>query len=206
MKKNIFLLVLFCSSFLVFADDSTSILRKGNNYFSNKKYDEALVQYNKVIEIDPNYAEAHANIGGVYREKGKMEKAKQAFLKAHKLYELQNKQEKKIATEKLINSMNLVLKNRRNAGYLLIIFIPLCIFGLIKMKKKGIKLSQTDDVKGFLLVTISLFMHHFSPFFQRLSFAWWLRVIILAGGFIGGVFFISKGLYKHYRLKKRNNL
>ena len=34
-------------------------LESGNKYLDEKKYDSAVIQYKKALQIDPKYAEAH---------------------------------------------------------------------------------------------------------------------------------------------------
>jgi tetratricopeptide (TPR) repeat protein len=44
--------------------------------------DDALSEYRKAIEINPDYARGYYNIGSVYREQGKIEEAIASFQKA----------------------------------------------------------------------------------------------------------------------------
>jgi tetratricopeptide (TPR) repeat protein len=45
-------------------------------------YDEAIAAYNKVLEIDPNYAPAHINLGTVYYNQGDYEAAEKHYRNA----------------------------------------------------------------------------------------------------------------------------
>jgi len=46
---------------------------------------EAIYRWQKAVEIDPTYAEAHNNLGIGYEHEGEFEKAKQAYEQAVKL-------------------------------------------------------------------------------------------------------------------------
>ena len=50
-----------------------------------KEYSEAIADYDKAIELDPNFALAYYNRGITYRELGKEEEAKEDFKKAQEL-------------------------------------------------------------------------------------------------------------------------
>jgi len=205
MKKIIILLIfVFGFSIGVYANEAYDILKKGNQYFSNKDFDNALEQYQKAVGVFPNYAKAHFNIGLVYREKGNFKKAKVAFVKAKQLYALQNNQDKTKETEKMHRSIELAIGNQRRSGYLLLIFIPLIIFGLYKMYKKRVRFSDADDVIFFLLFGLALAVSRFSPIFQRQSLLWWCRVGIIVAGYTGGLFFLARGVYTHCKLTKKS--
>jgi len=45
------------------------IFIKATKYFKNKKYDEAIVEFSKVIQINPNRAEAYYCRGFAYAQK-----------------------------------------------------------------------------------------------------------------------------------------
>lgn len=46
-------------------------LLRGNVYYYQRKYEEAIADFKTAIAIDPNYAEAKKNLGVVYRDYGK---------------------------------------------------------------------------------------------------------------------------------------
>lgn len=54
----------------------TEQLELGQRYLAEANYEEAIVAFNKVIEIDPNYADAYVYLGQAYYERG------EAFLKS----------------------------------------------------------------------------------------------------------------------------
>ena len=45
--------------------------RQGYEYYSQGKYEQAIDEYQKVIEIDPNNSPTHYNLGLVYHMQGK---------------------------------------------------------------------------------------------------------------------------------------
>ncbi|MFH1228290.1 MAG: tetratricopeptide repeat protein [Planctomycetota bacterium] len=50
-------------------------MSKGDNLFNAKRYDEALVEYNQVIKLDPNNYEAYNNRASIYCRKRNFDKA-----------------------------------------------------------------------------------------------------------------------------------
>ena len=66
----------------VLDNDSLIIIETGNNYFFKKKYDEAIIQYKKVIEINSNYKNAYNNLGLCYKNIKKYAEAIIQFKKA----------------------------------------------------------------------------------------------------------------------------
>ncbi len=57
----------------------------GANFFWSRQYDRAIEQYQKAIELDPNYAMVHIFLGEVYGSKGDFSKAFAEFDKAGQL-------------------------------------------------------------------------------------------------------------------------
>jgi tetratricopeptide (TPR) repeat protein len=68
----------------------------GKFYFLNNKFDEAVKEFEMVLEINPQNAEAYYNIGLICEASNDLEKAKQMYAKA-----LQIKEDYKMASEKL---------------------------------------------------------------------------------------------------------
>ena len=57
-------------------------LESGMKYMEQQKYDSAIIQFRKAIQIDPKYAEAQNNLGVVYEKQGKTRSALAAYRKA----------------------------------------------------------------------------------------------------------------------------
>ncbi|MCA6079413.1 MAG: tetratricopeptide repeat protein [Endomicrobium sp.] len=54
----------------------------GKFYFLNNKYDEAVSEFKKVLEINPGNAEAYYNIGLIKESSNLMNEAKEMYSKA----------------------------------------------------------------------------------------------------------------------------
>ena len=52
---------------------------QGNQFFTEKKYDEAISSYLQFLQTNPNAYQVHFNIGNAYKEKGEMEKARAEY-------------------------------------------------------------------------------------------------------------------------------
>jgi len=75
----------FLSVSSVYAETAEEYYNSGNAYYKQGKYDQAIVEYTKAIEINPNLAEVYNNRAGVYIHKGNYE---QAILDCTKAIEL----------------------------------------------------------------------------------------------------------------------
>ncbi len=53
-----------------------------NAYYNKGQYDQAILDYNKAIEIDPRFAQAYSNRGNAYGRKGLYDKAIIDYTKA----------------------------------------------------------------------------------------------------------------------------
>jgi len=53
----------------------------GTYHAMQKNYDEALFYFDRTIELSPHYAEAHFNIGSVYRDKADIKRMLQSYMK-----------------------------------------------------------------------------------------------------------------------------
>ena len=42
----------------------------GNSYYKQGNLDQAIAKYQKALQIDPNFAQAHNNLGLVYYNQG----------------------------------------------------------------------------------------------------------------------------------------
>jgi tetratricopeptide (TPR) repeat protein len=54
-------------------------LEKGNQFFNERKFDEALEIFNKFAVVNPNVYQIYFNIGDTYREKGEFDKANEQY-------------------------------------------------------------------------------------------------------------------------------
>ncbi len=60
----------------------TSYLNRGKFHFVNGDKDKAIADWEVAIQVDPNYAEAHSNLGLMYYEKKEFDRALELFNKA----------------------------------------------------------------------------------------------------------------------------
>ena len=58
-----------------FSSVETEWFKKGYHASLAENYDEAIAYYKKAIAINPNYADAHANLGANYMQQGKFDEA-----------------------------------------------------------------------------------------------------------------------------------
>jgi len=65
--------------------------RIGMSYFSRGEYDEAIIEFEKSIELDENHTESYYYLGQCYLQKGIMEYHNKNILKAYSLYRKANK-------------------------------------------------------------------------------------------------------------------
>ncbi|SDP42464.1 tetratricopeptide repeat protein [Desulforhopalus singaporensis] len=59
--------------------------KKGNLFLDNHQFAEAVEQFEKAVQIDDAYAEAHSNLGYSYRKLGRYDKAVSHYKKAIEL-------------------------------------------------------------------------------------------------------------------------
>ncbi|MDR3281757.1 MAG: tetratricopeptide repeat protein [Endomicrobium sp.] len=62
--------------------DEKEHIELGKFYFLNNKYDEAIYEFKKVLEINSRNAEAYYNIGLIKEASNLVEEAKEMYLKA----------------------------------------------------------------------------------------------------------------------------
>jgi len=65
--------------------EAQEYFQKGSNYFREKKYEEAIVEFEKALKIDPNFAEGYYGLGYAYCYKNQSEASLQYFQKAIEL-------------------------------------------------------------------------------------------------------------------------
>ncbi len=88
---NIIILVVLLSA-CSFAPDVVKFQQKGNDLFGKKRYKEAIVYYEKALELNPNSAALNFNIGLAYRKFNLYKKAIPYFIKAIELEDAEKKQ------------------------------------------------------------------------------------------------------------------
>ncbi len=66
------LITLYLSLFTcsVFAESSAGLVKNANKLYENKKYDDALMEYNKALTKSPNSAIINFDIGAAQYKKG----------------------------------------------------------------------------------------------------------------------------------------
>lgn len=62
--------------------EEVGLLEMAKFYFMNNKYDEAIEELEKVLEINPGNAEAYYNLGLIFENRNQTDKAKDMFEKA----------------------------------------------------------------------------------------------------------------------------
>lgn len=62
--------------------DALKKVRNGMEYLSKEKYDDAITEFNKAIDINPNCAEAYCKKGIAYMKKGNRDQAAYNLKKA----------------------------------------------------------------------------------------------------------------------------
>ena len=77
MKKSLSLIIaiLFFMVGVGWCETAEEWFKKGNTALDVKNYDEAISMYKKAIVINPDFAEAHYNLGWIYVEKGMLDEA-----------------------------------------------------------------------------------------------------------------------------------
>ncbi len=58
---------------------SFALFEQGNQFFVEKKYDEAISAYEQFLQTNPNAYQVHLNIGNCYKEKGDLDKALEEY-------------------------------------------------------------------------------------------------------------------------------
>ena len=89
---RIFIIALAFFSFFAiekfYAQTAEIHLKKGKESYEKEDYINALIEYNKAIEINPNYSRAYCGIGII---KAKKEQYKEAIIDYNKAIELNSK-------------------------------------------------------------------------------------------------------------------
>ena len=74
--------VLFLTASSVYADTSEEYNSRGFTYYKQGNLTQAISEYAKAIEINPNYRDAYINRGNAYCNQGKFAQAISDFTKA----------------------------------------------------------------------------------------------------------------------------
>ena len=89
IRSRIFLVIIvFCAFFLLLNQAKIRAVvynNRGTAYFNKEGYDQAIQNYDKAIELNPNFAEAYNNRGNAYEDKGEYDQAIQDYNKAIEL-------------------------------------------------------------------------------------------------------------------------
>src|SRR4030042_768531 len=82
--SGLFVIIIFtgCAGVHKPSLDAHYYFEQGIEYYKTGQYDNALSDYNKALEINPNYAEAYYNRGTTYGKKGQYDNAISDFNKA----------------------------------------------------------------------------------------------------------------------------
>ena len=86
-KIILFALLILCLSLVaciafMTGQDAEAYVMRGDWYGENGNLEQAFSEYNRAIEIDPQYADAYIGRGFVYQDKGELDKALADFDKA----------------------------------------------------------------------------------------------------------------------------
>ncbi|MHB8482482.1 MAG: tetratricopeptide repeat protein [Nitrospiria bacterium] len=65
--------------------EASNYFKKGATFYRNRNYKNAIAEFEKAIEINPDYKEAYYLLGYAYYETGKMEPSRKAFEQAYEL-------------------------------------------------------------------------------------------------------------------------
>ncbi len=85
--KHIFFLVLFLFAFntAAFGSQAEDLMKQGNNFYQQKKYEQAIETYRKIIKMGYQGVPLYYNLGNAYYREGKIGYAILYYEKAHRL-------------------------------------------------------------------------------------------------------------------------
>lgn len=83
-KIYFFVLLLF-AAFPLLGQSAEEFLKSGNQHFHGQRYNEAIRDYKKAIELDPKFSKAYNNLGNMYYALQEYEEAIKHFSKAIEL-------------------------------------------------------------------------------------------------------------------------
>jgi len=83
LRISLLLLMVFSlMTAICYGQTAKDYLDKGTAYYHKGMYDEAIAEFKKAIEIDPEFAEGYTNLGSAYAAKGMFDEAIAEFKKA----------------------------------------------------------------------------------------------------------------------------
>lgn len=102
------------SSIQPMSKEALEEIAKAKKAFQSKNTDEAIKHFQKALEIEPEFTEAHYNLGILLRQKGNVDEAVKHFVKA-----IQNQENYKLALFALGETLHIEKKYSRSNPYLI---------------------------------------------------------------------------------------
>lgn len=106
-------LISLCIASLLFAQQESSDVRRGNKQYNDSNYTEAEVNYRRGIDKNASSFEAYYNLGNALFRQEKYPEALEAYAQAEKLLDANDQQQK----EELANRLAATYHNMGNAYY-----------------------------------------------------------------------------------------
>lgn len=106
-------LISLCIASLLFAQQESSDVRRGNRQYNDSNYTEAEVNYRRGIDKNASSFEAYYNLGNALFRQEKYPEAIEAYAQAEKLLDANDQQQK----EELANRLAATYHNMGNAYY-----------------------------------------------------------------------------------------
>lgn len=106
-------LISLCFASLLFAQQESSDVRRGNRQYNDSNYTEAEVNYRRGIDKNASSFEAYYNLGNALFRQEKYPEALEAYAQAEKLLDANDQQQK----EELANRLAATYHNMGNAYY-----------------------------------------------------------------------------------------
>ena len=106
-------LISLCIASLLFAQQESSDVRRGNRQYNDSNYTEAEVNYRRGIDKNASSFEAYYNLGNALFRQEKYPEALEAYAQAEKLLDANDQQQK----EELANRLAATYHNMGNAYY-----------------------------------------------------------------------------------------
>ena len=106
-------LISLCIASLLFAQQESSDVRRGNRQYNDSNYTEAEVNYRRGIDKNASSFEAYYNLGNALFRQEKYPEALEAYAQAEKLLDANDQQQK----EELVNRLAATYHNMGNAYY-----------------------------------------------------------------------------------------